>query len=222
MTGGVALRFLPLLLLTSGCAVFQREPVPPLPPAQVEVIEDKVPIAWREVATPADQERLDHLAEAWSSGLEAAARFKSAIAAEGALLDPAAALPRAAPSPGPYLCRVVKLGGRPALAAFKPFNCFVDAEGELLTMVKSNGTLRPAGRLWTDTDTRMIFLGGLAAPNRDPPAYGDNGTRNVAGVLERVAPFRWRLAVPYPQAGGTLDVYELAPLIPGASIPARP
>lgn len=221
MTGGVASRLLPMLLLTSGCALLRRGPVPPLPPAKVEVIEDKVPVAWREVATPADQERLDHLGEAWARGLEAAARFKGAIVAEGALLDPTAALPRAAPSPGPYLCRVVKLGGRPVLAAFKPFNCFVDAEDELLTMVKSNGTLRPAGRLWADTDTRMIFLGGVAAPNRDPPAYGDNDMRNVAGVLERVAPFRWRLAVPHPQAGGTLDVYELVPLIPGAPIPAR-
>lgn len=223
MTGAVALRLVSLpLLLTGGCALLRHNTAPSPPKPVVEVIEDKVPVAWREVVKPADQERLDHLRDAWTSGLGAAARFKTAISAEGPLLDPATALPRAAPSPGAYLCRVIKLGARPALESFKPFNCFVDAEGELLTMVKSNGTLRPAGRLWADSDTRMIFLGGLAEPGQKPAPYSDDDTHNVAGVLERVAAFRWRLAVPYPRGGGALDVYELSPLIPGAPVPARP
>ena len=216
MTGGPVSRFAScVLLLLSGCALF-RKPVPP-PPAQVEVIEDKVPVEWRNVITPADKERLDRAKDAWSAALTAAGRFRSAISAEGALLDPETSLPRAAPSPGPYLCRVIRLGGRPAFAAFKPFNCFVDAEGELLTMVKANGTLRPAGRLWADSDTRMVFLGGLAAMRGAPPPYSDtDDTRNVAGLLERVGPFRWRLAVPYPKGGGVLDVYELKPLVEGS------
>jgi hypothetical protein len=215
MTGGVALRVALVLGPLSGCAWLEDRP--PLPPAQVEVIEDKVPIAWREVATPADQERLDHVEEAWTRGLAAASRFRHAIDEEGPLLDPAGALPRAAPSPGPYQCRGVRLGGRPAFAAFRPFTCFVDAEGELLTMVKATGTQRPAGRLWRDTDARLVFLGGLAAPGADPSPYGADDRTNVAGFLERIGPFRWRLAVPYPQGGGVLDVYELTPLIPTAS-----
>jgi len=215
MTGGVALRVALILTPLGGCAWLEDRP--PLPPAQVEVIEDKVPLSWREVATPADQERLDRAAEAWTRGLSAAARFKSAIRAEGPLLDPAVALPRAMPSPGPYQCRVVRLGGRPALAAFRPFACFVDAEGDLLTLVKATGSQRPAGRLWTDSDQRMMFLGGLAAPGRDPPPYGANDRTNIAGYLERIGAFRWRLAVPYPQGGAVLDVYDLTPLIPGAS-----
>jgi hypothetical protein len=213
MTGEVALRFAPVLIpLLGGCALLRPEP--PLPAAQVEVIEDRVPLAWRDVATPADQARLDHVAEAWTRGLSTAARFRSAIRTEGALLNPAVALPRAAPSPGPYQCRVVRLGGRPPLAAFRPFACFVDADGDLLTMVKATGSQRPAGRLWTDTDARLVFLGGLAAPGTDPPPYGADDRTNVAGYLERIGPFRWRLAVPYPQGGGVLDLYELTPLIP--------
>lgn len=213
MTGGVALRAaLSLIPLLGGCALLRPEP--PLPAAQVEVIEDKVPLAWREVATPADQERLDHAAETWSRALAGASRFRSALAAAGPLLDPKAALPRAAPTPGTYQCRVVRLGGRPALATFRPFACFVDADGDLLTMIKATGTQRPAGRLWADTDERLVFLGGLAAPGAAPPAYGADDHRNVAGHLERIGPFRWRLAVPYPQGGAVLDVYELTPLIP--------
>lgn len=213
MKAGVAFGSL-LILFLPGCALFRKEPPPP-PPAHVEIIEDPVPIDWKSVATPADQERLSRHAEAWRQGLESARRFRSAIGAEGPLLDPATALPRAAPSPGPYHCRVVKLGGRPALAAFKAFNCFVEAEGELLTMVKSDGTQRPAGRLWPDGDTRMIFLGALSQGNNPPRAYGEDATRDVAGVLERVEPFRWRLSVPYPQgAREVLDVYELVPFVP--------
>lgn len=215
MTGGVALRVALVMVPLGGCVWLKERPV--MPSAQVEVIEDPVPIAWREVASPADQDRLQHASEAWSRGLAAAARYHRAIEGEGALLDPAVALPRAAPSPGPYQCRVVRLGGRPALAVFKPFTCFVDAEGELLTMVKATGSQRPAGRLWTDTDERLVFLGGLAAPAGDPPAYGASDRTNVAGYLERIGPFRWRLAVPYPQGGAILDVYELTPLITAVS-----
>ena len=217
MTGGTALRILLLSPLLASCALFSK-PAPPQPIARVEIIEDPVPIDWRSVVTPADQDRLARTEEAWTSGLAAAARFRSAIAAEGPLLDPAAVLPRAAPSPGPYLCRVVRLGGRPAFAAFKTFNCFIEAEGELLTMVKANGTQRPAGRLWPDGDTRMIFLGGLSAGDAPPPPYGEAAERDIAGQLERVEPFRWRLVVPFPRSGGaTLEVYELVPLIPGAA-----
>jgi hypothetical protein len=215
MTGGVALRVLfAALPLLSACAVRDR-PGPGAPAPMVEVVEDPVPLEWTSVITPEDQERLASIDDAWRQGLAAAARYRSAIAREGELLDPTVALPRAAPSPGPYLCRVVKLGARPAFIAYRAFNCFVDAEGELLTMVKANGTQRPAGRLWADSDTRQIFLGALSGEEgASPPPYGETAAVDVAGIIERVGPFRWRLAVPFPQNGATLDVYELVPLIP--------
>jgi hypothetical protein len=209
---GVALRALIAALpLLSGCALF-RSPEPPPPPAVVEVIEDPVPVDWTSVVTPEDQDRIGRLSEAWRQGLAAAARYRSAIAAEGALLDPDAAQPRAAPTPGTYACRVVKLGGRMPFAAFKPFHCFVDAEGELLTMVKASGSQRPAGRLWMDGDTRQIFLGAMSRDD-EPPPYGEAADRDVAGVFERVGPFRWRLVVPFPTGGALLDVYELVPQV---------
>jgi len=226
MTAGVvAFRSVVLLLALSGCALFRKPSPPPAPIARVEIIEDPVPIDWKSVATPADQERLARTAEAWKQGLDSARRFRTGIASEGPLLDPAIALRRAAPSPGPYLCRVIKLGGRPAFATFKAFNCFVEAEGELLTMVKADGSQRPAGRLWTDGDTRMIFLGARSEGTAAPPPYGQDAVRDVAGVLERVEAFRWRLTVPYPQgAREVLDVYELIPYVPQAidATAARP
>ena len=36
--------------------------------------------------------------------------------------------------------------GKPAFERFKPFFCYVQVEGELLTIVKQTGSQRPAGR----------------------------------------------------------------------------
>ena len=215
MTGRVA--FVLLMLLApamSGCAAFRAKPAPNLPVATVEVVEDPVPLEWKNVATAHDRQRLAAAPDAWRSALAAARRYRRAIEDEGPLLDPEAALPRAAPSPGPYLCRVVKLGARPALMAFRPFHCFVEAEGELLTMVKAAGSQRPAGRLWAESDTRMVFLGTEGVGDEGPPAYGEDESRNVAGHVERIGPFRWRLVIPEPGDGAILDVYELIPFVP--------
>ena len=34
----------------------------------------------------------------------------------------------------------------------------------------------------------------------------------MAGVLERIGPFRWRLVIPWPQSTSKLDVFELTPV----------
>jgi hypothetical protein len=58
-----------------------------------------------------------------------------------------------------------------------------------------------------------VFLGSLALGGEDQPlAYGDNPKRDMAGVLERIGPFRWRLVIPWPQSTSKLDVFELTPV----------
>ena len=145
--------------------------------------------------------------------------FGGEIDAEGALLEPRAALPRPAPTPGSYNCRLIKLGkatrqGHAAFESFKPFFCYVEVEGDLLTIVKQTGSQRPAGRLWEDDrPDRLIFLGSLALGDEQQPlAYGDDPKRDMAGVLERIAPFKWRLVIPWPQSTSKLDVFELTPV----------
>jgi hypothetical protein len=185
-------------------------PEPPAP-AQVE--------AWKEVAEAADEQRIATLGTAWTEALQEARRTNArAVRDEGVLLRPDAGLPRAAPTPGSYYCRLVKLGrtkGRgAAIEKFKPFFCYVDVEGDLLTIVKQTGDTRPAGRLWDDDAVnRFIFLGSLARGNTEQPrAYGEDPKRDMAGVVERIAPFRWRLVIPWPQGTSKLDVYELKPV----------
>ena len=200
----------------SGCANTDR-PVPAVAVVQETPTETAV---WKGIATQEDADRIDRLDSAWNDGLaEARANgFRREVAAEGDLLRPDGALARPAPTPGSYQCRMVRLGrtaakGR-AFEKFKPFFCYVEVEGDLLTIVKQTGSERPAGRLWEDdTASRLVFLGSLALGNEEQPkAYGDDPARDMAGVLERIGPFRWRLVIPWPRAQAKVDVFELTPV----------
>ena len=175
--------------------------------------------AWMQIATAADESRISRLGLAWQQALsDAKPGFAGEIRKEGVLLDPRGALPRPAPTPGSYNCRLIKLGKTSAKAVaferFKPFFCYVQVEDDLLTIVKQTGSQRPAGRLWEDDQPdRLVFLGSLALGDQQPPlAYGDEPKRDMAGVLERIAPFRWRLVIPWPQGTSKLDVFELTPV----------
>ena len=174
---------------------------------------------WKAVAATADEQRIATLGRAWTEALEEARKSNArGVREEGALLEPDAALARPAPTPGSYYCRLVQMGrtkGRePAFEKFKPFFCYVEVEDDLLTIVKQTGDTRPAGRLWEDdAPNRLIFLGSLALGNTEQPrAYGEDPKRDMAGVLERIAPFRWRLVIPWPQGTSKLDIYELKPV----------
>ena len=174
---------------------------------------------WMPIATAADKSRISRIGLAWQSALaDARPRFAGEIRKEGALLEPRAAQPRPAPTPGSYNCRLIKLGKAtakaPAFERFKPFFCYVQVEENLLTIVKQTGSQRPAGRLWEDDNPeRLIFLGSLALGDEQQPlAYGDDPKRDMAGVLERIGPFRWRLVIPWPQSTSKLDVFELTPV----------
>jgi hypothetical protein len=201
----------------SACATKPR-----LPPGVHPSVEVGPPLkseAWKGVATAEDQDRLARIGLAWQEALGDADKTNGAdVRRERKLLQPRAALPRPDPTPGSYNCRLIKLGkatpkSKPC-ETFKPFFCYVQVEGDQLTIVKQTGSQRPSGRLWQDDNpTRLIFLGSLALGDETAPlAYGDDPKRNMAGVLERIAPFKWRLVIPWPQSTSKLDVFELTPV----------
>jgi hypothetical protein len=217
-------RFRSVLVLTiavaaslAGCAT---KPAPP--PGVRPSVEVGPPLrsdAWKAVATTADEDRIARLGLAWQQALaDAKATNAADIHREGKLLLPRSALPRPDPTPGSYNCRLIKLGRLSAkdkpYETFKPFFCYVEVEGDLLTIVKQTGSQRPAGRLWADDDpTRLIFLGSLALGDETVPlAYGDDPKRDMAGVLDRIGPFKWRLVIPWPQSTSKLDVFALTPV----------
>ena len=204
------------MLALTACSAVGSEP----PPRAIVTAEPQTKAdVWKGIATEADRTRIAGLADAWQKALADARKGHSRdVAAEGALVDPAAALPRPAPTPGSYYCRLIKLGKAtekaPAFEKFKPFFCYVEVEGDLLTIVKQTGSQRPAGRLWEDDNAdRLVFLGSLALGDEQQPlAYGEDPKRDMAGVLERIGPFRWRLVIPWPQSTSKLDVFELKPV----------
>lgn len=174
---------------------------------------------WESVVTADDRSRLDRLEQAWAEAVADARkdRAERQLLAEGNLLDPAAALPRAAPPPGSYQCRLVRIGaaGKPAraISVFKPFFCFVGVEGDQLSITKQTGSQRPGGYLWdTGNSKRLVFLGTTALGDEDMPLpYGKNSARDIAGVFERYGNLRYRLVVPWPRDGSTLNVFEFIP-----------
>jgi hypothetical protein len=210
--------FVTLALALGACTALRPKQRPAPPPVAVTLPPTNTDV-WMGLASAPDVERLRRLPVAWIEGLrEARTSFAAAVRAEGDLLKPDAALARPAPTPGSYNCRLVRLGRAtrrsPAFERFKPFFCYVEVEGDLLTIVKQTGSERPAGRLWEDDlPTRLVFLGSMALGNEEQPkAYGQDQSRDMAGIMERVGPMRWRLVIPYPRAGSKLDVFELTPV----------
>ena len=205
-----------LLVIVAAAAVGGCVPVKQKPRAVISVGEPLKADVWQGIASAADKARLANISVAWAAGLADArkAGFVTALRDDAELLKSSSALARPTPTPGSYRCSLVKLGGKPAFEKFKPFFCYVEVDGDLLTIVKQTGSQRPAGRLWEDDNPkRLIFLGSLALGDEETPlAYGDNPKRDMAGILERTGPFRWRLVIPLPQDGSKLHAYELTPV----------
>jgi hypothetical protein len=44
-----------------------------------------------------------------------------------------------------------------------------------------------------------------------PMRYGRDVNRDMAGLIERIGPQRWRVVLPYPRFESVLDVVELVP-----------
>src|SRR5688572_13670049 len=95
------------VMLLSACAAAQGVPT------SYDVCSP-LPSSWRQIATDDDRNRLQRWRDAWREALAEAARagHGAQIAAEGALLEPDAALAAPAPPPGDYRCRTIKLGSR--------------------------------------------------------------------------------------------------------------
>ncbi|HEY0150285.1 MAG TPA: DUF4893 domain-containing protein [Allosphingosinicella sp.] len=173
---------------------------------------------WRSIATPQDRERIREWRNAWKRGLDQAraAGHGQSLAAEGALLAPDAALDGAAPPPGEYRCRTIKIGAKSAglldYVAYPAFRCRIGGGEGIRDFTKLTGSQRPIGRLFPENERRMIFLGTLQLGDEAGTLrYGHDAERAMAGVLERVGERRWRLVFPYPHHESLIDVLELIP-----------
>lgn len=173
---------------------------------------------WRSAATGADRARLREWRETFveALGKARAAGHAAAIAAEGPLLDPDAALPGPALPQGDYRCRVIKVGAKqPGLldyVAYPAFNCRVSAPGRSQDFAKLSGSQRPVGMIFHGDSLRQVFLGTLVLGDESRAMqYGRDPDRDLAAFVERIGPNRWRMIFPRPAFESTLDVIELIP-----------
>ncbi len=171
---------------------------------------------WRSVATPGDRGRIRGWRGAWVAAL--AQVDPAEIAREPALFDPDRSLIDPLPPAGAYRCRTFKLGARagigPTFTASAWFACRIDT-GEreaVVSLTKIDGSQRPVGTIFADTDARAIFLGTMEfGDEKRPMRYGHDANRDMAGLIERIGPQRWRVVLPYPRFESVLDVVELLP-----------
>ena len=152
------------------------------------------------------------------TGLEKAQAAGSGpqIAVQGALLKPDLALDDPLLPAGEYSCRVFKMGAQARglldYVAYPSFTCRVTSAEGRLRFTKLDGSQRPNGDIYPDDGHRMIFLGTMTLGDevRSLP-YGRDAERDMAGIVERVGPRRWRIAFPYPHWESTIDILELVP-----------
>src|SRR3546814_20610653 len=70
-----------------------------------------------------------------------------------------------------------------------------------------------------ERDDRQIFLGAMElGDEKEPPAYGDDPDRDLAGYVERVGAFQWRIVIPDPGKESRLDVFDMVPTTPLARL----
>lgn len=199
------LRILSLLLVAS-CATLRQQPTMVPQPTN----------DWRRVATEDDHDRLRKWRSTFVDALAAAraAGHGAEIAAEGALLEPDAALGGPIPD-GLYRCRIIKVGakveGMLDYIAYPAFRCRVETQNRR-HLAKITGSQRPLGILFPDSQLREVFLGTLVLGDESRALqYGVDETRDVAGYVERIGPRRYRLLMPEPHFESRLDVMELVP-----------
>ena len=173
---------------------------------------------WHDVATEADRQRIRGWWTAWGDALASARAGGHAaeVAAEGALLAPDAALPNPHLPPGDYHCRTIKVGAQStqglSYVAYPRFRCRVAAEQDIFSFTKLTGSQRQVGLIFDDDDRHKIFLGTLMLGDESRALdYGSDPQRDVAGLVERIGPNRWRLVMPRPAFESIVDVIELVP-----------
>jgi Domain of unknown function (DUF4893) len=188
------------------------------PGVSVTSVDQVTQPGWRGTMSAEDAARLEALPSTWATVRGQAERKSKTLWAAQADLLSDTALDHPALPPGSYNCRLVSLGQKTARGAavrvFNPFFCYVRGEGaDALSFTKQTGTDLPGGWLHPDGERRYVFLGAKQRKAGDNSlGYGTEEDRDLAGVIERIAPFRWRLVVPWRNGKPGLEVYELTPV----------
>lgn len=162
--------------------------------------------------TQADKDRLAAF-EANKAGALKEARAHGA-AADIKILDAALAgkpmtLGGSFDATGKWRCRTMKLGGGLPLVVYPRFRCEITDDGSGWFLKKLTGSQRTQGRLYTEGDTRLVYV-GAGSVNEDPLRnYGDDANENQVAIVERLADNRLVLQFPDPYYESDFDIMVL-------------
>jgi hypothetical protein len=172
-------------------------------PAAADGVVDKI-------MTAADKTRL--------AGFEAARTKAVAEASAGGIARDVAVLDRLLAKPaisfsdfdmtGDWQCRTIKAGGLGALVIYGWFKCKVTNDGSGWMLEKLTGSQRTKGRFYTESDTRLTYLGSFYVAGDPTKPYGSGRESDQVGYAVRTGPAEWRIELPLPEYESTLDVLE--------------
>ncbi|WP_269929682.1 DUF4893 domain-containing protein [Aminobacter sp. HY435] len=163
----------------------------------------------QKLTTPADKARLEKYDATRNEALQEA---KAGLKREVDILD---AIVAKAPQSfgdfdmtGNWQCRTIKAGGISDLVVYDWFRCKVSDDGSGWQLEKISGSQRTKGRFYTDSDTRLIYLGSGYVAGEKPQAYGKGPATDQVGYAFRTGPSEWRVEFPAPQYESKLDILE--------------
>ncbi|WP_119268325.1 DUF4893 domain-containing protein [Taklimakanibacter deserti] len=151
-----------------------------------------------------DQVRAEAIAEAQKGGSKEDVATLDAILAGKTL-----AFSEGFDFTGDWQCRTVKLGGNLPLTVYGWFKCRISDDGSGWKLDKLTGSQRTAGAFYTDSDTRLTYLGVLYYGDEKPKKYGSDPDRDQVAYVVRQDEDSVRLEFPSPKYESKLDILEL-------------
>lgn len=109
---------------------------------------------------------------------------------------------------GNWQCRTIKLGGLAELVVYSWFRCRVTDDGSGWRLEKLTGSQRTTGRFFTDSDTRLIYLGAGTVNDEKPLPYGSGPDSDQVGYAFRNGHNHWQIEFPSPARESTLDILQ--------------
>jgi hypothetical protein len=110
---------------------------------------------------------------------------------------------------GSWQCRTIKLGGRPALTIYGWFKCRITDDGSGWRLEKLTGSQRTSGAFYTDSDSRLTYLGAFHYADETPRRYRADPDRDEVAYAVRAGDKRIRLEFPSPKYESKFDIIEL-------------
>lgn len=163
----------------------------------------------QKLITPADKARLENHE---ATRKEALAQAKNGAAADVAEPDTVLAAGPVSWSDfdmvGDWQCRTIKAGGLAKLVVYGWFRCRVSDDGSGWMLEKVSGSQRTRGRFYTESDTRLIYLGSFHVAGDPAKPYGNGPESDQVGYAFRTGSQAWRIEFPAPYYESRLDILE--------------